>query len=266
MNRRLGLAVLIIAMVVAACGRQVTGLNAPNGGSIPSGTMLIRVNVAGTLDFTNFKYLIVFNTSGTGAEPYPQAYVNGYQNYSYALQFAGPTGSVGVTNALPQLLQFYENPATSGLQEYSPPIPVQSLLFTPNENGSGNQFQVEFVRLLLNQPSVVATAAPGASASPVASPSPSPVSSGSPAASSSATPFPLNTTAAQQSWYINFIVTDANGVPVDSMGTGGSTDTSYTLLVNTAQAQSINYTKPTGAVVPANPNSQLTGFTLINQP
>jgi len=252
-------------MVVAACGRQVTGLNSPNGGSIPSGTMLIRVNVAGTLDFTNFKYLIVFNTSGSGAEPYPQAYVNGYQNYSYALLFAGPTGSVGVTNAVPQLLQFYLNPATSGLQEYSPPIPVQSLQWSANANGTGNQLQVEFVRLLLNQPSVVATAAPAASASPVASPSPSPGSS-APPASGSPTPFPLNTSAAQQSWYINFIVTDSSGVPVDSMGTGGATDTSYSLLVNTAQVQNINYTKPTGAVIPSNPNSQLTGFTLINQP
>jgi hypothetical protein len=250
-------------MVVAACGRQVTGLNTPGGGSIPSGTMLIRVNVAGTLDFTNYKYLIVFNTSGSGGEPYPQAYVNGFQNYSYALLFAGPTGSIGYSAPTPQLLQYYLNPGTtSGLQTYNVIIPAQSLQFVANSNGNGNQFQVEFNRLLLNQPSVTATAGPVASGSPAASPSPG--TSSAPAGSP--TPVPLATTAAQQTWNINFIVTDATGVPVDSMGTGGATDTSYSLQVNTAQAVTINYTKPSGAVIPSNPNSQLTGFTLINAP
>jgi hypothetical protein len=263
MNRRLGFAVLVIAMVVAACGRQVTGLNTPNGGSIASGTMLIRVNVAGTLDFNNYKYLIVFNTSGTGGEPLPQAYANGFQNYSYSLLFAAPTGSQGVQAPLAQLLQYYLNPGTtSGLQTYNVIIPVQSLQFTPNENGLGSQFQVQFERQLLDQPSVTGSAAPAGS--PVASPSPSPGTTAAPKAS--ATPAALPTNASQVNWYINFIVTDSSGVPVDSMGTGGATDTSYTLEVNTSQAQTINYTKPAGAVVPSSPNEQLTGFSLINQP
>jgi len=269
MNRRLGLAVLVIAMVVAACGRQVTGLNTPGGGSIASGTMLIRVNIAGTLDFNDYKYLIVFNTSGTGGEPFPQAYSNGFQNYSYSLLFASPTGTIGIQNPIAQLLQYYLNPGTtSGLQTYNVIIPTQSLTFTPNSNGQGNQFSVQFERQLLDQPSVSGSAAPGsspgASASPVASGSASPA--GSPAAAGSPTPVALATNAAQVNWYINFIVTDANGVPVDSMGTGGATDTSYSLEINTSQAQTINYTKPAGAVAPNSPNEQLTGFTLINSP
>jgi hypothetical protein len=227
--------------------------------------MLIRVNVAGTLDFTDYKYLIVFNTSGTGGEPLPQAYANGFQNYSYALLFAGPSGVASVQAPTVQLLQYYLNPGTtSGLQTYNVIIPVQSLQFTANSNGLGNQFQVQFERQLLDQPSVTGSAAPVSSASPVASPSPSPSGSVGPVASP--TPTPIPTSPAQVNWYINFIVTDASGVPVDSMGTGGATDTSYSLEINTSQAQTINYTKPAGAVAPANPNEQLTGFTLINSP
>jgi len=252
-------------MIVAACGRQVTGLNAPGGGSIASGTMLIRVNVAGTLDFTNYQYLIVFNTSGSGAEPYPQAFINGFQNFSYALDFSGPTGAAGIANPTYTLLQYYENPTTPGLQAYRPPgIPPQDVQFVPNVTGAGSEFQVAFNRLILNQPPVVKTGSPAASASPATTALPSPAASGSPTATS--TPFPLQTTPAQQTWSINFIVTDANGSPVDSMGTGGASDTSYSLQVDTARAVTINYTKPAGAVAPANPNEQLTGFTLINAP
>jgi len=268
MKRRLGLAVLVIAMMVAACGRQVTGLNS-GGGSIASGTMLIRVNVAGTLDFADYKYLVVFNTSGSGGEPLPQAYANGFQNYSYALVFAATNGAANIQNPTPQLLQYYLNPGTtSGLQTYNIIIPTQSLTFIPNENGLGSQFEVQFQRQLLDQPSVTGSAAPAASpsasASPVAAGSPSPGASVAPG--TSPTPAGLPTSAAQVNWYINFIVTDANGVPVDSMGTGGATDTSYQLEVNTSQPQTINYTKPAGSVAPANPNEQLTGFTLINAP
>jgi hypothetical protein len=249
MNRRLGLAVLVIAMLVAACGRQVTGLNQPSG--IPAGKMLIRVSVAGVLDFTNYKYVIVFNTSGNGNEPYSNAYQSGFLNYSYALIFAGPTGLVSS-----QLLQYYLLPGTtSGLGTYNIIIPVQSLNFVQNDNGKGNEFQVTFNRLLLDQPSPTggsATSAPGAS------PTPSP--------GSSATPVELPTTAAQESWNINFIVTDQNGVPVDSMGIAGAQDVSFNLSVNTTQAINTTYTKPIGSTVPSSTNAQLTGYTIINSP
>ena len=172
--------------------------------------------------------------------------------------FAGPGGAAAAT----QLLQYYLLPGTtSGLGTYNIIIPVQSLQFQQNFNGSSNQFQVEFNRLLLDQPSPTGS-------STVASPSPSssPIAGASPSPAGSETPLTLATSAAQQTWNINFIVTDANGVPVDSMGAGGATDTSYSLAVNTTQSQTINYTKPLGAVVPSNPNAQLAGFTLINSP
>jgi len=249
MVRRLGFwAVLVIAMVVAACGRQVTGLNQPSG--IPSGEMLIRVRVAGTLDFTNFKYVIVFNTSGNGNEPYPNAFQTGFLNYSYSLIFAGPSGL-----ATTQLLQYYLLPGTSsGLGYTSISIPVQSLNFVANDNGLGNEFQVIFNRLLLNQPSPTGSA----TTVPTAGPSPSP--------GSSATPSVQATTAAQETWNINFIVTDVNGVPVDSMGVNGVQDTTFNLPVDTTQPQNLSYTKPSGSTVPQSINAQLAGYTLINSP
>lgn len=240
MNRRLGLAVLVIAMMVAACGRQVTGLNTPGGGSIPQGQMLIRLNVVGTLDFVNFTYVIVFNTSGTGGEPYSQALATGLLNYSYSFAFGGGSSGQEI------FTQYFANPGTTAsINHRNLTIAPELFQFQPNFSGLTSQFQVQFFRSLLDQPNPTATVAPTATGSPVPNP----------------------TTTAQQSWYINFFVTDSTGNVVDSMGPNGSTDTTYNLLINTTQSQNINYTKPTGGTVPADgPNAQLAGFTLLNTP
>jgi hypothetical protein len=205
----------------------------------------------------NYQYVIVFNTSGNGGFPYPNAYLTGFTNYSYSLVFNAQSGTPS-----PLFYQFYLNPTSNnGLQRYQRTIPVQSLNFEPNDSGTGNELQVTFNRLLFNQTSPVATAAPATSA-PTASPSASPTAT----AIASTTPGPLQTTPAQDVWTINFFVLDQFGNPVDSMGSGGANDTTFQLGVDTTQAQDLPYTKPAGSALPPSPNAQLAGYTIINTP
>ncbi|HEY3676981.1 MAG TPA: hypothetical protein VGK84_13420, partial [Candidatus Tumulicola sp.] len=66
MIRRLGFVlVLLAAVTVVACGRQVTP-NPPGigPGGAPVGYMSVFFDVAGPFNFSNYQYWIVFNTSG----------------------------------------------------------------------------------------------------------------------------------------------------------------------------------------------------------
>ncbi len=261
MYRRFGLAVMVVAMVLAACGRQVTGLNAPGGGdnSIQAGHMLIRFRVVGQLDFTNVKYLIVFNTTGTQAEPLPQAANTGFRNYSFAFAIGG-----GAYASLPLLFQYYLAPGTaSGIQLFNITIPPQLINYVPNSGGNplgGGEFTINFDRSLLYgvnpsgspTPTAVATATPATAATPVAS--------------ATLNPDVQPTTAAQEVWAINFITTDPTGVPIDSMGLGGPTDTTFSFTVNTTQFVDKPYNKPAGTGNVANPGAQLQGYEVINSP
>jgi hypothetical protein len=237
-RRWLRSAVLLGALLASACGRQVTGLDAPGAGSIQSGHMLIRFQVAGPLDFTNVRYLIVINTTGNGQEPYPSPNTSGYGGYSFGFVVGG--------NALvsgPELLQYFLAPGgASGLQTIQIPLPPQDYVFVPNSSSDPNtgEFTLTFLRALLAVPLPTATMSP----------------------------VPQPTTAAQRYWAINFITVDPKfGTPIDSMGLFGATDTTFTKgIVNTTQSFDLLYTKPTGTSSVANPSAQLTGFEIINAP
>jgi hypothetical protein len=263
MFRWLGLAVVVVAITLAACGRQVTGLGAPNAGSITSGDMLIRFRVAGQLDFTNVQYLIVFNTTGSGVEPYPQANLTGYQNYSFAFVVGG-----NQYTSLPLLYQYYLAPGTtSGIQLFRITIPPQLINYVPNSDGNpsgGGEFTISFSRSLLYGVN------PGGSPTPVATTSaaatPTPTGTTAPAAAATLNPNVSPTTKPQEVWAINFITTDPNGVPIDSMGLGGPTDTTFSYTVNTTQAVDNTFTKAAGTPNVANPSAQLQGYEVINAP
>lgn len=262
MIRRLGLAVLVIAMALAACGRQVTGLNAtgPGGTSIPSGQMLIRFKTLRPMDFTTYRYVIVFNTSGNGQEPYPNAFQTGFKNFSYAFVVGGPAGLAST----PQLLQYYLQPGTSsGLSTFNVTIPTQTLSFVPNSGSdpATGEFQITFNRLLLNQPNPAGTPPP--TAAPVATPTPA---SGPTPAPTPTAPLVQPTTPAQRSWNINFITTDAGGTPIDSLGLGANQDTSFNLQIDTTLFADKVYTKPAGYTQVSNPAAQVTGYEIINAP
>jgi hypothetical protein len=235
MFRWLGLGVVVGGLMLGACGRQETGLEAPGAGSIQPGWMLIRNRVAGQLDFTNVEYWIVFNTSGNGIEPYPALLMSGFKNYNYACIIGG---SASATQ--PLLRQFYLAPSV-GLAAATIVLPVQDYIYIPNSGGNpqgGGEFTLEFDRRLMVEPNPL---------QPLVTPT--------------ATP------AAQSVWAINFITTDPLNNPIDSMGLGGASDATFTQgVVNTAQSFDLTYTKPSGSSTVQNSSAQLQGFEIINAP
>jgi hypothetical protein len=255
MYRWLGLAVIVIAMLVAACGRQVTGLGVSGADSIQAGHMLIRFRVAGPLDFPNVQYLIVFNTTGNGKEPLPQPNLTGYANYSFAFVVGG-----NQYVSQPLLFQYYLAPGTaSGIQLFRITIPPQLLNYTPNSGGNptgGGEFTINFDRSLLYGVNPGGTPTPTPIAGPTATPT----------AGSTLNPNVQPTTAAQQTWNVNFITTDPTGVPIDSMGIGGPTDQTFSYSVNTTQFVDNVVTKPLGTGNGSNVSAQLQGFEVINAP
>jgi len=265
MFRWLGLAVVVVAMILAACGRQVTGLGAPDAGSIQSGHMLIRFRVAGQLDFVNVEYLIIFNTTGNGIEPYPQANLTGYQNYSFAFVVGG-----NQYTSEPLLYQYYLAPGTtSGIQLFRITIPPQLINYVPNSGGNpsgGGEFTINFDRSLPYGVNPGGSPTPAATATPTTSPSPTPTPSPGATAVATLNPNVQPTTQAQQTWAINFITAQPNGVPIDSMGVGGPTDTTFSYTVNTTTSVDNVVTKAVGASTPSNPSAQLQGFEVINAP
>lgn len=255
MVRRLATAVVLAAMMalsVSGCGRQVTGLNAPNGGVVPPGQMLIRFETAGPLDFSHYTYLIVFNTQGTNREPYALGNNSNYTDWSFALQVGGsnPGLAGGISYAgTPILYQIYQNPQTSsGYQTYIPPYPPNQVLFqaTVPTSVASNGFQVQFNRCILDQPN------------PAQNPRP-----------------PANTATdctgptyqyIKNFWNINLFTIDSTGTVVDSLGTNGANDTSLNFGVDTnTTVNDQTRFKPANVTVNS-PSAQVTGIEVFTTP
>ncbi len=237
MLRRLLLSVLAVTFVVA-CGRQVTPDRVGTQNGVLPGHMLIRYRTASQMDFQNIRYLIVFNTSGNGQQPYANAYNTGYANFSFVFAVGSNNGLVQA-----QLYQIIQQPGGAGGQ----PSQVQ-LIFSPaqvqlnaNSNGQGTEFTLTFDRSLM-------FGVPNASPPPAGQ-----------------TPA---TTAPQSTWMANFITTDKNSNPLDALGIGGVNDTSYTLAlpVNATFDYLSQLTVPAGATQASRPAAQLAGGEIINNP
>ncbi|GAC1413398.1 MAG: hypothetical protein NVSMB64_23660 [Candidatus Velthaea sp.] len=234
-------------MVLAACGRQVTGLKTTGGGSntIEPGKMFIRFQTVGPQDYTTFQYVIVFNTTGNGQEPFPQAFLTGFLNYSFAFVVGGPTGAL----AQAQLLQYYLAPGTSsGIQSIPVQFASQNVQVTPNTGpGSFGEFTIKFDRLLLY-------GRPGLTPPPIVTPTPSATPTGAtPTPSASTTPIPNvgPTTAPQTNWTINLVTVDPPGRPIDSLGLSGNIVTSVNcevLIVSGPNDVSILPLKPSESI------------------
>jgi hypothetical protein len=285
-------ATLALAALAVACGRQVTPEPTTNGNL--TGKMAITFRTNGPLDFTNVEYQIVINTCGTG-EPYPNPKTTSYQNYSYIFQIGQNAGNQAL---IPQLFQIVlVQGSSSGLTEEAVPGngSLESLQY--NFNGQPNQFQLVFDRAQLANPLGVAqpcpgqtqvTPSPSASATSAASPSPSagvspgaspsvtpsagvtpspsPSPSPSPAGNPGTTPTPYATTPAQANWYINFF-TVQNQVVQDSLGSGGPSDTSYFLPIDTTTQNTVPIQKISGAgAIPVSTAAQLSGGEIENYP
>jgi hypothetical protein len=254
MIRKVGFSlVFVTAIIVAACGRQVTP-NPPGtgpGGLLPGFTS-IKFDVAAPFNFSSYQYFVVFNTTGNGQTPLTNPQTNNWANYSFAIEVGGNGGS---TFAGP--IEFLRTPGFTG----QPALihlgaTPQQFQYIANSNGTGTEFTIIFQRIIfsgLNSP----TPSPAPSTSPTPTPSVGP--SGSP------TPNPVKI-----NWLFNAFTTQSNANGqiqfVDSMGTFGPTDTTFVspnLAMNTCfdqvvQAQSL--------ALQIDPPAQIESVEIANNP
>jgi len=225
--RRVLSTVFILALAtlyLPACGHQVTPERL---NTILAGDMVIRFRAKGTMDFANVKYAIVFDTCAPGSEPYPNAYATGYTNYSYAFVIGGSS-----VIALPTLYQYI---LTSGsVNPISVAIQPSTTQLQVNDNGLGTEFSLTFPRSLL--------------ANPLAQPN-----------SGCTTGTAITTT-----WFVNFFTVDPTNRVLDSLGLGGSNDSSFTLPLDTTGAFQKALTRQPGSTLPTAPAAQIDGGEIDN--
>ncbi len=242
--RRAGFAVLTMSMAAAACGRIVTvPKEGSNGIAIPAGDMYIRYRVAGTLDFTNLRYLAVFNTNGNGQTPYANSLNTAFLNFSFILVFGG-TNIGGASFGLLQVIPI----ASGGFQTVALQVNPQLGTLIPNNNGTGSEFTFTFNRTLLTP---IATTSPSPTSTPTAGP----------------TAFPTLANGISSLWAINLFSADASNNPIDSMAFTGITDTTFnSFVVNTNAAFDVPVNKAPGYSQVSNPNAQIVVGEIINNP
>jgi hypothetical protein len=212
MIRKLGfVTVLITALIVSACGRQVTPNREALGATgLQPGFMSVKFRVASGFNFQSDSYAIVFNTTGANVTPVAEAANDNYAGYSIAIVVGGQNGQVGA-NAF----YYYRPTNTSQQPEYFPiGTTPQQLILTLNTNGLGTEFTVQFSRDLAN---FTVTPTP----MPTATPTPSPGTTAAPA---------------NVDWHFNFFVVNGAVAPsenaagltiIDSLGSQGPTDATY---------------------------------------
>ena len=231
-------------MVLSGCGRQVTGLNAPQT-LTASGWTMIRFETNGIFNPGSLTYYIVINTAGTGM-PYWLAQNSNFQNWSYAFVVGGTTGAT----SKPALWQSYLNPqASSGIQFFNLQYAEAAYTFQPNvavSNVPGG-FTFSFNRCILNVPPV----------SSGATPAPTPSTGVCP---------PFSFPGLTNVWNINILTADQNGTPIDSLGTNGPSDTSVTFTVDISQNADVTHVKPAGSASVTNPQASIYGIEVISTP
>ena len=220
--------------------------------------MQVKFTTTGAMDFVNVRYVIMFNTSGNGQEPYTNGYQNNYANYSFAIIVGGNSTSI----AQPVLVEYVGQPGPGGrtvVTPYQLPTSPQTLQLIPNSNGQNTQFTVIFARALFNG-LFTPTPPPGGTPAPTPTPVPTPTPTGTSA------PSPMPTTASQAVWNINFFTTDSQGNPLDAPGIGGKSDTSFTFTapVNTVFDQQFNVS-PAAPQAPS-PSAQILTGQVSNNP
>ncbi len=215
MSRKLIFVLCVVALTVfsASCGRQVTPSRTAPGSTLPPpaglspGFMQIKFSTAGAaLDFTNVWYVIAFNTSGTGGEPYA---INGntsqnWQDFSFEIVVGASGGPVQAT-----LWQFISVPQTGGGSVKAPYGPIfvtpQQLQLNTNCNGNQTEFCVTLDRSIF-----YGIGAPTSTSSPSAGPTGE---------------------SEVSTWYINWFTASPTGNPVgqviDAPGTNGATNTNW---------------------------------------
>jgi hypothetical protein len=267
MLRKLIFVVSALALTLTSCGRQVTpDRNTGSSGQfgLPSGYMQIKFNTVGTLDFVNNWYVLAFNTSGTGGEPYALFgnTANNWKDWSLEIVVSQPPG--GQVQAV--AYQFITQQGTGNIKAPFKLNPTQQQLYVvPNCNNLGTQFCVNVDRHIFSP--VTATPTPGAS--PSGSPSPSASPSGSPSPSPTPIPTPPNGTAPV--WYVNWFVASPQGSPqgqvVDAPGQAGINDVSFQYIVDTTRIVDVApWTYQAGWTAGPSQSATIAGGEILNNP
>ena len=220
---------LTTAVIVAACGRQVTpnppGLGA---GGAPPGYLAIHYDVYSAFNFSNYQYMIVFNTTGTSVTPSTDTVQTNWAGYSFALLAVGTAGT-----SYAKAVRFLrnQNPHIPPYEQTLGTNPNQ-LSYNPNSNGQGTEFSMIAQKVIF-------------------SPSPAPTST------------PNNI------WTFNAFVTEASQGQwyfLDSMGAGGPIDPQFISprLCMTEPFDNTYY--PQGNYTPSDPAAQIVSIEISNNP
>jgi hypothetical protein len=237
------MAVVAAMLIISGCGRQVTGLNAPNANALlPEGQTLIRFDTAGQLDFANVAYLIVFNTSGNDQQPTAQGYNSDFKNWSY---FFIVGGAAGVASS-PPLYQIYQDPVSGGSKAFQLTYPTNTVNFqtTIPSGNSAFGFQITFNRCLLDQPVPSATPPPITTSNRVCP--------------------PYNNSF--QLWNVSLFTLDRSSNPIDSLSTTNPNSADYKFDFDTSLLVNKNYFKPATNTTLSNAGAQITGIEVFSQP
>ncbi|MBV8499537.1 MAG: hypothetical protein JO003_09830 [Candidatus Eremiobacteraeota bacterium] len=224
--------VFVTAFIVAACGRQVTP-NPPGlgpGGATP-GFLAIHFDVAAPFNFSNYRYMIVFNTTGDGFTPSTDTLQTNWRGYSFAALALG-NGVASSAEAVQFVASKNPHVPPSWLTLGTTP---QTFVYNLNSNGSGTEFSILASKKVFRG---------------IASPSPSP----------SATP--------PQIWTFNAFTTQNSQQGTwyfyDSLGFGGPVDPQFvspTLDMRTC-FDNTYYAKYT----PSDPAAQIVSVEISNNP
>jgi hypothetical protein len=234
MIRRLSFALVVVtAFIVAACGRQVTP-NPPGlgPGGAPPGYLAIHFDTQSPFNFSNYQYMIVFNTTGSLVTPSTQTVQTNWAGYEFALIAYGS----GINTAA-EFVQFVHeaNPKQPPTWLFLHPTPSQ-LNFNPNSNGAGTEFSMIAQKTIF---------------SGIPSPGPAP------------------TSTASNNWTFNAFVTQAsNGGQwqfYDSMGSGGINPPEFISPTLNMETCFDNTYFATG-YVPPDPAAQIVSVEISNNP
>lgn len=228
-------ALLAIAVIVSACGRQVTpnppGLGA---GGAPPGYLAIFFTVQGLLNFSNYQYMVVFNTSGTGVTPSTDTSQTNWAGYKDALIALG-SGNVSAAEYV-QFIPSIDGKGPPGW--FNPHTTPQQLSYNANANGSGTEFSMLVQKSILK---------------PYVSPSPSPSPSATPSNLWTFNAFTTAPGGSRGNWYFE-----------DSLGTGGRTDPQFV-------SPTLCMTEPfdntyTAYAMTSDPSDQIATLEIANNP
>ncbi len=152
--------VMGLALLIVACGRQVTP-NPPGlgpGGAAP-GYFSVFFDTQAPFNFSNYQYMIVFNTSGSGQTPSTDTIQTNWAGWSYALVALG--SGIGARAEFVQFVRSNQNPHVPPYW-YTPQTNPQQLSFNLNQNGTGTEF-------LIIAKKAIFSATPGPSPTPTPS-------------------------------------------------------------------------------------------------